>query len=275
LNTEQTAQNVLMVGLPETGKSTYLGALFNTLKDEGSEDIRLQALPEERDYLMEIERSWLSLTPLARSSHQAPRKVEFSLILNDPQRFLTLQIPDVVGETYENAFEFGQWNEQLQAMLSDAGGLLLFIRADTITLPELIRIDQSPDEQAGANSARQPWRAELSPTQAVMCDLLEQISALRDEEMPPLAILISAWDTVAHHGLTPPTWLAWQLPLLAQWLSAREPALNAQVFGVSAQGGALSEESVRQQLARNATHRPVPENGDMLTAPLRWLLEQV
>ena len=225
--------------------------------------------------MIEIERAWLSLTPLARSSHHGPRNVEFSLILDQPQRMLTLQDPDIVGETYKNAYEYGQWDEPLESLLGEASGLLLFIRADTITLPELIRIDQvDPDAHVEANGDRQPWRAELSPTQAVICDLLEQVSALRDEDMPRIAILISAWDTVAEHGLTPPAWLAWQLPLLAQWLNAQTPALAARIFGVSAQGGKLSDENVRRQLANEAAHRPVPANGDTLTAPLRWLLER-
>lgn len=274
MNTQQPQQRVVMVGLPATGKSTYLGALFNALKDDGSEGIRLQALPEERDYLIEIERAWLSFTPLVRSSLHGPRNVEFSLILDDPKRALTLKIPDIVGETYKNAYEYGQWDEQLEALLCDASGLLVFIRADAVTLPELIRIDQKPDAHVEKSGTRQPWRAELSPTQAVICDLLEQLSALRDEHMPPIAILISAWDTVTQHGLTPPAWLAWQLPLLAQWLGARTPALTARIFGVSAQGGVLSDENVRHQLAHEAAHRPVPANGDTLTAPLRWLLER-
>ena len=50
MSIEPSQQRVLMVGLPETGKSTYLGALFNALKDDGSEGVRLHALPEERDY---------------------------------------------------------------------------------------------------------------------------------------------------------------------------------------------------------------------------------
>jgi hypothetical protein len=272
MSTEQPKRGVLMVGLPETGKSTYLGALFNLLKDDGFEGIRLQALPAERDYLMEIERAWLSLEPLPRSSHQAPKNVEFSLLLSEPPRMLALQIPDIVGETYKNAYEYGQWDEPLETLIHDASGLLLFIRADTIAIPELIRIDT--DQPTHGNGSTQPWRAELSPTQAVISDLLEQVSALREGSVPPLAVLISAWDTVAQHGLTPPEWLAWQLPLLYQWLSARTPHVTAHVFGVSAQGGELLDENVRKRLASNAAQRPVPANGDPLTAPLRWLLER-
>jgi Double-GTPase 1 len=272
MSNQQSERSVLMVGLPETGKSTYLGALFNTLKDDGAEGIRLQALPAERDYLMEIERAWLSLKPLARSSHQAPKDVEFSLLLSEPPRTLTLQIPDIVGETYKNAYEYGQWDESLEALIHDAGGLLLFIRADTIVVPELISIDtKRPPHGSGSP---QPWRAELSPTQAVICDLLEQVSSLREGSVPPLAVLISAWDTVAEHGLTPSEWLTWQLPLFAQWLSTRTPHITAHVFGVSAQGGELLNEDIRKRLASDAAQRPVPANGDPLTAPLRWLLER-
>ncbi len=272
MNMAPQQRTVLMVGLPSTGKSTYLGAMFNILKDDGTDGMRLEALPEERDYLVEIEHAWLSLKPLARSSLSGPRKVTLSLLLDEPVRSLSLNIPDVVGETYMHAYENGHWADGLHDLVDGASGLLVFIRADTITQPELISIGHPP--QMADSSEPQPWQPEYSPTQAIICDLLEQIAALRGEVIPPIAILISAWDAVAEHGLTPDAWLQWQLPLLAQWLQARVPQIGTRVFGVSAQGGELDDDAVRQQLGQDATHRPVPPNGDTIIEPLRWLLER-
>jgi hypothetical protein len=89
----------------------------------------------------------------------------------------------------------------------------------------------------------------------------------------PIAVVIAAWDEAAQLNLAPPAWLNWRTPLLDQRLRANEEEVPFKVFGVSAQGGNLHDEAVRQILASHIEDRPLPKNGSPLTAPLKWLLE--
>jgi hypothetical protein len=266
--------DLLLVGLPDSGKSTYLGALFHGLKSNGSDGLALDRLPEERDYLIELENEWLSLRPLERSRHHGPKHIELPLRDEQTHRSFVLVVPDIVGEEYETAWEDGVWSDGVRERVSRSDGLLLFIRADDIREPSLI------DAQSGASSPeidrdRTPWGPKDSPTQAKLCDLLEQVADVRGGDVPPVAVIIAAWDVVADTGVSADAWLEWQTPLLWQWLQSQAPDAEHRVFAVSAQGGDLRQKKVRAKLARHAERRPIPKGADALTKPLRWLLERV
>lgn len=263
---------LVMVGLAESGKSTYLGALFHTLGRAPRDGLHLAREPEERDYLLALERRWLSLTPLERSRHHGAKRVEIPIAAGEDGTELLLAIPDVVGEDYLDAWLHGNWRDGLPEWLIRADGLLLFVRADKVRDATLISVDPPRDAVPRKSVVR--WDPNVSPTQAMLCDVLEQISETRGGTMPPVAVVVAAWDAAAQSNLTPAAWLEWQTPLLSQWLRANESEVPFSVFGISAQGGDLHDENVRQQLADHIEERPLPERGSPLIAPLQWLLER-
>jgi hypothetical protein len=258
---------IIMIGLPESGKSTYLGALYHLLRQSKNEGLRLARVPEEREYLLELERRWLALTPLERSRHHGARNVQIPILTAD-QRELTLAIPDVVGEAYLDAWLHGGWTDGLEDWLGRATGLLLFIRADAVREATLITVET----QSGATAKSDRWDPSSTPTQGMLCDLLEQVAAVRGDLLPPIAVVVSAWDEAAPQGLAARAWMNWRTPLLDQRLRANESDTPFEVFGISAQGGNLHDEAVRQRLASRIEDRPLPENGSPLNAPLEWLL---
>jgi hypothetical protein len=264
--------NLLLMGLPESGKSTYLGALFHGLKETPQDGLSLSAMPAERDYLIELERHWLALRPLERSRHHGPKAVELPLRDDGNNQAFRLLVPDIVGEDYEGAWEHGGWSEAVRETIRRADGILLFIRADAVDKATLIEV--TFDGPRGSPTERRPWDPKDSPTQAKLSDLLEQVADAREGQMPPVAVVVAAWDAVSDTGLSPSAWLEWQTPLLAQWLRGQDPEVAHAVFAISAQGGDLGDEKVRRKLARHADKRPIPRGADPLTRPLRWLLEQ-
>ncbi len=262
-----SSHELLLVGLPASGKSTFLAALFHHLQ-RGTRGLRLTAMPDERDYLIELEKEWLSLRPLSRSQLHAPKRVLLSVSEDSTGRQMVFDVPDVVGEVYEAAWEQGTWNEEVRDRVLTCTGLVLFVRADDVRRAELIDVTVS-----GTMGERDElaWDPQMAPTQAKLCDLLEQISRLRDTALPSLAVVVSAWDAVAEEGVSPSQWLEWELPLLSQWLHGRSPKLEFSVFGISAQGGDVHDDAVRRALAREACDRPVPVGGVEVVAPLLWL----
>lgn len=253
------------MGLPSSGKSTFIAALYHRLRQPAG-PWRLSRLPDERDYLIDVEEQWLSLSPLGRSGHHGPKNIQLEIVADTDE--FQLNIPDIVGEDYAIAWESGDWSDPVLGAIKQSQGILLCIRSDIVTEATLIEV--APKAQSRIDEVRKPWEPKDAPTQAILCDLLEQVREIRLGHMPSLAILVTAWDAVAQVGLAPDDWLAWQLPLLSQWLRS-QPDVTYRVFGISSQGGDVRKHEVQKELAQFPDERPIPKNGHDLTAPLEWL----
>lgn len=268
-----------MMGLPESGKTTYLAALYHTLRAE--EGIRtgmaLRVQPKEREYFHEIETVWLSFAPMPRSRHSEPKDARLELTDTDAQE-IDLSIPDVSGETFDALWERGSWLESVRSLAISAHGLLLFARADDVDFPELINVvtDNQDGKVLEAQAEAEKWHPEQAPTQTKLADLLESIWEVSPQL--PVAIAASAWDAVAANGASPQRWLEINLPLLWQMLESNSESHPWRVFGISAQGGDVTDLDVRQKLAlcKPPGSRVLVQDGEAshdLTIPLTWLLK--
>lgn len=257
-------QRLLMIGLPESGKSTYLAALFHTLRQDDAHPLKLRELPDEREYLIGLESKWLALEPIRHSAHVGPKRVVMPISTPDGGS-LDLDIPDVNGEEFQYAWEHGGFNEPVIDLLRNAAGLLLFVRANAIDPPKLLQVRVPEADKP------EDWHPRQAVTQAKLVDLLEQVIEVREGRMPELAVVVSAWDAV-DADLDPDTWLRWRLPLLWQRLHAATPPLRFKLFGISAQGGNLDDPETRQRLATmDRVNRP--GGAHALTEPVKWLLD--
>lgn len=267
----EDASDILMLGLPESGKSTYLGALYYLLRKRADERLKLASDPEERDYLQELENHWLRFLAFERSTHPGVREIE--LDLRGPETGeIALSIPDVSGESYNHLWEDGIWSASVRELAASADGIMLFLRPAKLKVPELIDVSLPPQEDG---SKPVGWEAEMSPTQAIICDLLELIGNERSSPVESIAVVIAAWDTATDLGIDPPKWLELQVPLLWQWLCAQENPFRFQTFGISAQGGDVDDEETRKRLAENPDPLARVLDGpgaNGLLDPLLWLL---
>jgi Double-GTPase 1 len=260
----------LMVGLPGSGKSTYLGALYYLLRKKGDPRLALAELPEERDYAQELEETWLRFRPFERSKLPAPRPLDLRLIGPEAGDF-DFSIPDITGESYDELWEHGVWRDPVKELAVKARGILLFVHPGNLIAPELIDVSV---EQADGNTTPTTWTPEGAPTQAVLCDVLESISVERNGQMPRLAVVVSAWDTIDDLGVGPDKWIELQTPLLWQWLTTRDEAFEFETFGVSAQGGDVRNEETRNELAKSPDPLSRLLNGrgvNDLIEPLLWV----
>jgi len=263
-------RSVMMVGLPESGKSTFLGALYYLLRNARDERLALREEPSERQYLQELEDKWLRYKPFERSQHPGAKLIELALGGSELGEF-SLAIPDISGETYSHLWEDGVWSESVGDLARDNEGLIVFLHPETLKKPELIDVKK---EKKGEGDWI-PWSPELSPTQAVLCDLLETIEEKRQASLPRIAVVISAWDAVVELGLEPERWLELEVPLLWQMLHAQADARQFKCFGISAQGGDVADEKTRLKLAQDKDPLERIINGPGahgLLDPLLWLL---
>jgi hypothetical protein len=287
-------RQILMMGLPGSGKTTYLAALYNLLRAPeptlAPTSLLLRSPPVERDYFHDIERAWLNFELMLHSKHIEPKETKLELKEGDKE--IDVELPDVSGEQFDALWEHGAWNDRVLEFASEARGLLLFVRADAVKYPALLEppsadglaksisdnfppVEPTPDQELELEALRKRV-AEEAPTQTKLADLLEGVWA----EMPvgPVAVIISAWDTVSEMGLSPKTWLEVNLPLLWQMLMSNSDQRAWRAFGVSAQGGDVSVPETRDELARRdppASRVLVVDEFESsdLTVPLKWLLE--
>lgn len=275
---------LMMAGFQASGKTTFLAALYEWVQAEVEAGLRLRHEPADREYFFDISQQWLQLEELARTDVAAPRNTELPLV--DATGFeFDLQIPDVVGEHFGQAWERSDWPEEVSQIAMSADGLLLFMRGFDLKPPlrlppgESITDPDVCDNETAPTAAYEEWEASKAPTQTILADLLEGIRDRR--ETIPTAVVISAWDRVLEDSeMTPDTWLQSNLPLLWQMLEGRSEEIPYRVFGISAQGGDLTQTTKHDELAqvRPPHKRIIVQEGETRTsnigAPISWLLEQ-
>jgi hypothetical protein len=280
-------RSVVVMGLPGSGKTTYLAALWH-LVSEGEIDSKLKYVSlraGNADHLHEIATRWREAKKQERTSVSGDKLV--SMILQaeggEPQ---TVTFPDVAGEAFRQMWGQRECDETVASWLKEPG-VLLFVHADKVTVPKWVIDEKLLLEDLGIQREEEQvvdWSPNLAPTQVQLTDLLQSMQSDPLDVGPRrLAIILSAWDKAASRSLTPEEYLARRMPLFSQFLAhGLDRGWEVRIYGVSAQGGDYDDE--KSSLAEAECLRQVDlpskrirvvhagaESHD-LTEPLQWLL---
>jgi hypothetical protein len=274
-----------IVGLTGSGKTTYLAALWDALSRSPSPDplLTLASLPTERQYLTEIHERWLRCdpTPYTRQG-QGVTPLRLQLQTRDGAPF-ELEVPDIAGEAFNELWEKRTWSEDLRQTSEAARGLLVFVHANNIeTIHPLVVEEASEEHRAECEESvdpPNPWDPAAAPTQVKLIDLIQAIAdADPDRSVLPLAVVLSAWDSVREQGVSPDDFLAMRMPMLAQYLEVNRSFVS-RVFGASAMGGDVEDPAELKRLRGvdpSSDRVELVEEGSSdsdITRPLRWLLD--
>jgi len=285
------SHNFLLIGLPSTGKTSFLAALWYDIQQKQSPTaLVLKKLDGDNAYLNKIRTAWLAYKPVGRNQTDTETFVSMWLKRRDGEEEVHLTFPDVSGESFKQQWTSRQLAASYDKCLRSANGGILFIHPNSIVLP--LRIAEVDDlaalidpevakeaaQPATVASPPTPWDKEKAPTQVQLVELL-QFLMRRPHFQPPfrLAIAISAWDLVAASKVDPENWITQQLPLLSQFLSANRKSFEVAFYGVSAQGGEYGGDDIA------ALHDKIParrieivgngvKNPHDITEPLLWLM---
>lgn len=271
--------SVVVIGLPASGKTTYLAALWHSLtsrKVAGRYELE-KLLTDNGDYLRTIASRWASAKSQDRTQLEGGKVVTISLKEADGTSF-KLAFPDLAGEIFARMWENREIAPSAVELLK-APGVLLFIHSNSIRRAGWI----ADDEQIGMGpdgSDPKPWNPNRSPTQVQLIDLLRCLN-----EAPlavgsrKVAVILSAWDTMESEGLAPKDFVAANLPMLHQFFRYGLAAgWSVKVFGVSAQGADYEDRvSAQRMLELDVPAKRIKVVGDGehshdLTDPLHWLL---
>ncbi|MDH1555685.1 TRAFAC clade GTPase domain-containing protein [Stutzerimonas stutzeri] len=285
-----TDQAVVIIGLPSSGKTTFLAALWHlvTARDVPTA-LRFGGLGAgDTAHLNTIANRWRDAKVQERTAVAGNRLVSINL-LNDDGGIVRATFPDVPGEAYRTIWEERSCDPEIAEILR-TGSVLLFIHADAIQAPQWLVDEIELSRRIGvelADGEVAPWHPRLAPTQVQVVDLLQVLRiAPLDTGPRRLAIMLSAWDKARGEGLEPHEFVRAKLPLLWQYLQQGADGWIFQVYGLSAQGGDYdpNEEGARPVSQAEALRAldcastriqlvgPLPETHD-LTEPLKWLME--
>lgn len=283
--------NFAIMGLPASGKTTFLAALWHLI-EAGETECRLSLDGYRGDlkYLNQISEAWRTFQKVPRTSHTGDVDVTIHLLDRETGAKGTAFFPDLAGEIFDQQVEERRCKPKFIEELAVDDGILFFINADlkgqTLSITELnaaLPADGEAEiEDEGSNRATvdytREWEPKLLPAQVrvvqLLSDLIRQPFTAR---MRRLAIMISAWDLTRDTSLTPYQWLAAYMPLVDQFLKSNGEYFIYQIYGVSAQGVDLENTTGVDEASRLTPSMRIQivgpeEQGNDLTVPLVWLM---
>jgi len=284
-----TNRSVVVMGLPGSGKTTFLAALWH-LVSEKEVPCKLTYVSLQTgniEHLHEIASQWRAAKKQERTAQGGDKLV--SMILKaeggDPQ---TVTFPDVAGEAFLQMWGLRECDKTVAGWLKEAG-VLLFIHADKVTVPKWVIDEKLLMEDLGIPPEAETekvvdWSPDVAPTQVQLVDLVQSMQTEPLDVGPRrLAIILSAWDKAAGRGLSPEEYLARRMPLLDQFLKhGLDPRWEKRIYGVSAQGGDYDDDKTTLPDAERLRDIDMPSQrvsvvhaggaSNDLTEPLQWLL---
>jgi Double-GTPase 1 len=227
--------SVVVIGIPESGKSSFIAALSHILEfREIDTELTLAQLPDEAQYLFEMRNEWQGCRPFERTKAGSFHPIIFNLQDKSGDR-VDLSFPDIAGEEFEEQWSTRIWNELYLKSIEQAYGVLLFINARTLRKPfsladadkvkrsvmalldgmedDADQVDAAPEaEDSGQAIARQVsslafetkqdrsnpavWEPRKADEQAKLVDILQSLVDFSQDRRWRLGIVVSAWDLV-------------------------------------------------------------------------------
>jgi GTPase SAR1 family protein len=268
-----------LIGMPRTGKSTYLGTLWSLVQSPLETSVREADRSGDRSYIQRLAVRVARAEELDRTSIDMDDAMAVELAF---ESFGTaeLVIPDTSGEALRTLVEDRAWLPRLASACQEATAIAIFVHPERLRVPQRRALLAVAGENLGVEPEEPESVVSFDPrehasTAAELIDAFENIAELCRERWPiRIALIISAWDLVDGNP-TPYEWLQSRLPGLLATLESNPDIAEFEVFGVSAQGGPLAERE--QLLARGEIcDRVFASDRDgravSVVAPVRWAI---
>ena len=306
-----TARQIMLAGIPSSGKSTFIAALRHVLlSEETSSKLVMSRLADDERHLNVLQDRWLALKTFERTREASEAWATLHVRARADGAEAELVVPDLRGELFERPAATGRCLRSISDVLGKADGMLLFTNAEKPDDEHLISDygDADDDGEAGpvarievrapvptdvpeagqsesggvakgAGLGRLRFQPDRMPEEAKIVELL-QFANRRPQRRRRrrLGVIVSAWDAVIDGGdeRTPEQWFAQQRPMLSQFLRHNADAWESRFYGASAQGGQLPRDAERLQALENASERVIMVGPGVPrhdpTAPVAWLM---
>jgi Double-GTPase 1 len=268
-----------LIGMPRTGKSTYLGALWALIQSPLEGSVSEASFSGDRSYIQRLTEQVARGEELDRTGVDANEWMGVELEF-DALGTADVMIPDTSGESLRFLVEGRMWHPRLWAACEQATAVAIFVHPERMRAPQPISLLAAAGINTDAISAESEQVTAFdvhdhASTAAELIDVFENLAELCRERWPiRVAVIVSAWDTV-YGNPTPYEWLRTRLPGLLATIESNPDIAELEVFGVSAQGGSLD---ARQELLEKGEicDRVFASGRDgqpvSLVAPVRWAI---
>lgn len=282
-----------IIGLPESGKTTFLAALWHII-DAGEVQtvLKLDTQIGDHKYLNAIVDNWYKCIKVPRTSGQDEKNLSINMHHPKSNQRIVLGFPDLSGESFNLQVAARECKAEYVESYEHEGGILLFINAnrsqDGIKIQDLEPVLEGVPEDEEAGDIIE-WSPKCVPQQVRLVELLQFLQKrpfVRRQRR--LVIAISAWDIIQEPRPEPEEWVKREYPFLHQYLIANSDSFEIRFFGISAQGGDIPSgdeqgaEPTQEQLRTQKElllkipseriecvgHNTQPHD---LTAPICWL----
>ncbi len=284
---ELARPRLVFLGLPRTGKSTFLGAFWALVQSPVERAVRESDFSGDRSYVQKLADQVARGVELDRTALDADEELAVGVDF-DAAGLADLLIPDTSGESLRVLAERRIWYPRLLDACRNATAILMFVHPDRLRLPTRLVVASAAEPAAAV--AEEPAAVEFHPPDAIrfqahehactaaeLIDVFENLTELWNERRPiRVGVVISAWDRVGGDPRpSPHQWLAARLPALLSTLESNRDVAEFEVFGVSAQGGSLEHrdellakgEICDRVFAEDRSGRRIS-----LVEPIRWAI---
>lgn len=287
---ELARPRLVFLGLPRTGKSTFLGAFWALVQSPAETSVRETNFSGDRSYVQKLAEQVARGEELDRTALGADEELSVELGFDDAG-VAELLIPDTSGEALRVLAERRFWYPRLLDACKDATAILVFINPERLRIPQRIVVTAGVEQTATPAAFARPADAiEFHPpdgvrfeaqehacTAAELIDVFENLAELWNDRRPiRVGVVVSAWDRVGGDPKPSPyQWMAARLPGILATLECNPDVAEFEVFGVSAQGGSLDDREgllARGEICDRVFAEDRSGRGISLVEPIRWAI---
>jgi len=228
----------LIAGLPSSGKSTYIGALWYNLRNLKSViDMELidspENLPENIIHLNGLSDNWIRIKKIDRTNSNAADNVQLNLVHKGSNEIIRLNVPDFLGETFQSIIDL-QNDKKLQLWCQDSESLLYMMNEISPGQFEDDNHHDSDEINDEVHTMPDLQSKDMTPaTQNIM--ILKYL--LSQKAFKKVVIALTWWDEATQNGKTivdPEHHLQSTSPALYNFIKYHIP--SAKIVGISGQG---------------------------------------
>lgn len=240
-----TNNEILIIGPPRSGKTTFLAQLYGRLLDKKGK-LQLASAPETIDGI----KSAYDRLALGEETESTPATDNLEVkipVIYEEQEFV-LHCKDYGGEQVRDLVALMEYDITWIDRAKTNDRWILFIRPSEIEH----RFDLSKKGYAAKNPKEKNFPISGTPDQSHFIELVQVLLHARGAGMkepidtPRLLITLTCWDELST-DLTPKEILEQKMPLFTQFIAANWLPESFKIIGVSAQEFSLKTDEARDK----------------------------